>query len=181
VRVDLGDARTLDGMPDAHFGLVTFAWNGIDAVSHADRARVLAAVRRVLAPGGMFFFSTLNLDGPDVRERPWHVPLEPTRNPLVMSIRAARAARYVAKFMVNWVRLLPMIERGPGYAVAPLGAHDFSILAHYTTLERQFDELDEAGFSRDALAFASVTGERIYPGDDTRDVSYFHLVATART
>src|ERR1700742_3823685 len=35
--IAVGDARALDAMPSKHFGLVTFAWNGIDAVSHLDR------------------------------------------------------------------------------------------------------------------------------------------------
>ncbi len=181
VRVDLGDARTLDGYPDGHFGLVTFAFNGIDAVSHADRALVLQAVRRVLAPDGVFFFSTLNLDGPEPRERPWQVPLAATWNPVVFGVRAARAARYVAINVANWVRMQKMIERGPGYAVAPLAAHAFGILAHYTTLARQLEELEEAGFDADAAVFASTAaGERLSVGDDTSEIGFFHLVTTPR-
>jgi SAM-dependent methyltransferase len=180
VRVELGDARTLDGVPDAHFGLVTFSFNGLDAVPHADRARVLRAVRRVLAPGGVFFFSTLNLDGPEPRERPWQVPLVASRNPAVLAVRALKAARYLAQNFTNWARLQPLVERGPGYAVAPLAAHAFGILAHYTTLARQLDELDEAGFDRGAAVFASTTGRRVAAGDDTREVGFFHLVAAAR-
>lgn len=179
LRVDLGDARTLDGVPDGYFGLVTFAWNGIDAVSHADRALVLAAVRRVLAPGGMFFFSTLNLDGPDLRERPWHVPLAPSKNPLVFAVRAAKAARYVAQNCAHWMRLQPLVERGPGYAVAPLPAHGYGILAHYTTLGRQLVELADAGFAPDAQIFASVTGAPVTLEDDTSAIDYFHIITRA--
>lgn len=181
VRVDLGDARTLDGLPDAHFGLVTFAFNGIDAVSHADRARVLAAVHRVLVPGGLFFFSTLNLDGPELRERPWQVPIQPSWNPIVFGVRAAKAARYLAYNVANWARMQPLVERGPGYAVAPLAAHGFGILAHYTDLPRQLDELAAAGFAPDVPVFASSGPcERLGPDDDTRDVGFFHLIASKR-
>jgi SAM-dependent methyltransferase len=181
VRIDLGDARTLDGIPDAHFGLVTFAFNGIDAVSHADRALVLRAVRRVLAPGGIFFFSTLNLDGPETRERPWQVPLRRSWNPLVMGARIARASRWAAINAINWARTMRMSERGPGWAVAPLAAHAFGILAHYTTLAHQIDELAEAGFDPEPAIFAS-SGPlaRLVPGDDTHDVGFFHFVTTAR-
>jgi SAM-dependent methyltransferase len=182
VRVDLGDARTLDGIPDAHFGLVTFAFNGIDAVSHADRKLVLRAVRRVLAPGGIFFFSTLNLDGPETRERPWQVPLSISWNPLVMGARVARAGRWVAINALNWARMQKMTARGPGWAVAPLAAHAFGILAHYTTLEHQLEELAEAGFDPDPAIFASSGPRpRLRAGDDTHDVGFFHLVTTART
>ena len=45
----------------------------------------------------------------------------------------------------------------------------------------QFVGIDRQDYKPDALAFASNTGTRIYPGDDTHDVSYFHVVATPRT
>ncbi len=179
VRVDLGDARTLDGVPDGHFGLVTFAWNGIDAVTHADRARVLRTVRRVLAPGGLFFFSTLNMDGPDRRTRPWHLDgFPPTRNLIVAARRALWTARYVTRGLVNWARLLPATESGSGYQVAPLAAHDFGLLVHYTSLPRQIDELESAGFGS-TRAFAADTGASLSCGDDTSAITYFHLVTTA--
>jgi SAM-dependent methyltransferase len=180
VAVELGDARTLDGLEDGHYGLVTFAFNGIDAVSHGDRARVLDAVHRVLGPGGIFFFSTLNLDGPETRERPWQVPIEPSWNPFVLGMRAAKAGRYLAINLANWARMQPMIERGPGYSVAPLAAHDFGILAHYTSLAREVDELDEHGFSVDLITASSGSHEVLEPHDDTREVGFFHLVATKR-
>lgn len=176
--ISVGDARALDHMPSNHFGLVTFAWNGIDAVTHRDRLLVLQEVHRVLRSDGMFFFSTLNLEGPDIRDSPWHVPIQPHRNPVVRGMRALRAAPRVAQQLVNWVRIQPLRERGPGYAVAPLGAHGFGIVAHYTTLARQLDELASAGFAHDAEAFASVTGDPVHAGDDTTDIAYFHLIAT---
>jgi SAM-dependent methyltransferase len=175
--IAVGDARDLEAMPSRHFGLVTFAWNGIDAVSHLDRVRVLQEVRRVLRADGMFFFSTLNLDGPDILDRPWQVPIEPHRNPLVRGLRAIRAAPRVAQQLVNWIRVQPLRERGLGYAVAPLGAHGFGIVAHYTTLARQLDELAAAGFAHDAEVYASMTGRRVALGDDTHEVGYFHLIA----
>jgi SAM-dependent methyltransferase len=180
VHVELGDARTLDGQRDGHYGLVTFAFNGIDAVSHRDRPLVFDAVRRVLAPGGIFFFSALNLDGPETRERPWDVPLVPSWNPFVFGLRAAKAGKYLAINLANWARLQRMIERGPGYAVLPLAAHDFGILAHYTTLARQLDELAEHGFAVDLITASSGSRERLARGDETRDVGFFHFVATKR-
>src|SRR5262249_37774832 len=81
-RTDHGDARYLAGYPADHFALVTFSYNGIDAVSAADRALVFRAVRRVLLPDGFFFFSTLNIDGPSYHERPWKIRVWPTRNPI---------------------------------------------------------------------------------------------------
>ena len=183
LRIDLGDARTLEGLPDNHFGLVTFAFNGIDAVSHADRAQVLRAARRVLVPGGVFFFSTFNLDGPEPRKRPWTepVPLDPSWNPLRLGVRSLRAARWAVVSIGNWLRMQSIIERGDGYVVAPMGAHDFGILAHYTTLSRQLDELAAAGFERGARVFSATDGAQIDERADTSKILFFHIVATART
>ena len=125
----------------------------------------------------MFFFSTLNLEGPDILDRPWQVPIEPHSNPVVRGLRAMRAAPRVAQQLINWVRVQPLRERGRGYAVAPLGAHGFGIVAHYTTLARQLDELTSAGFARDPKVYASVTGAPVRVGDDTRHIGYFHLIA----
>ncbi len=176
-RVDLGDARNLAGVADGHFGMVAFSFNGIDAVSHSDRRLVLREVHRVLGPGGLFFFSTLNLDGPAYRERPWHISIDFTPNPIRLAARAAWAARRVGRDMVNWLRIRRATERGPGYAVAPLSAHGFNILAHYTSLQRQLEELVDAGLDRDALVYNSQDGARVSPLDDTARIEWFHLIA----
>src|SRR5205085_820221 len=83
VRVEQGDARSLKGFAADHFGLVCFSFNGIDAVPAADRHLVFREVRRVLAPGGLFFFSTLNLHGPLFRERPWQIQVSWNRDSVV--------------------------------------------------------------------------------------------------
>jgi SAM-dependent methyltransferase len=177
VNVEVGDARSLDGYPSAHFGLVSFSHNGIDAVSAVDRRRVLRAVHHVLAPNGLFFFSTLNLDGPSYRERPWRIRVWPTRNPLRYAWRVARQVALAPLDTANWLRIRQGGERGAGYAVAPLSAHHYGVLAHYTTLGRQLLELEEEGFARDVAVFANDQGERIPVGADTSKIDWFNMVA----
>ena len=176
--IQIGDARALAGVPSRHFGLVTFAWNGLDAVSHADRLQVLHEVRRVLRDDGMFFFSTLNLDGPDILERPWQVPIAPHHSSLVRALRTVGTAPRVAQQLVNWVRTRSLRERGTGYAVAANGSHAFGLVTHYTTLARQLDELESTGFARDPEIYASATGAPVRLGDDTATIGFFHLIAT---
>jgi len=178
-RVLLGDARTLDDLETGSFQLVNFSYNGIDAVSHEGRALVLRAVRRVLAPGGQFMFSTLNLDGPTYRERPWRLRVWPTRNPAKYLWRAAKQVASVPLDLVRWLGISGSIEERDGYALAPLSAHHYGVVAHYTTLERQIDELGSAGFDRDVVVFDSLTGARVRPGDDTSQFDWFHIVARA--
>jgi ubiquinone/menaquinone biosynthesis C-methylase UbiE len=57
VELVLGDARDLSGI-DGPFDLVTFSFNGIDAVSYDDRQLVLSQVAAILRPGGWFMFSS---------------------------------------------------------------------------------------------------------------------------
>jgi SAM-dependent methyltransferase len=178
-RVDLGDARTLEGYPSRRFALVNFSYNGIDAMAPVDRRSVLCAVHRVLVPGGIFLFSVLNLDGPSFRERPWRLRVWPTRNPIRFAASVAAQVKSFPVNLRNWLRIRNGGEQGPGYAVAPLSAHHYSILAHFTTLERQLAELTEHGFDRSGPVFDSRRGAPVRPSDDTSRADWFHIIARA--
>jgi hypothetical protein len=77
----------------------------------------------------------------------------------------------------NWLRIRDGGERGPGYAVAPLSAHHYTILAHFTTFERQLAELEELGFDSSGPAFDSRRGAPVHRGDDTSRADWFQIVA----
>jgi SAM-dependent methyltransferase len=177
-RVELGDARSLADQSSNCYALVNFSFNGIDAVSPADRQLVLRSVHRVLAPGGLFFFSTLNLDGPAYRRRPWQLDIQLTLNPARLAVRLGRTLVRASIDLYNWMQIRDGGERGPGFAVAPLSAHNYRVLVHYTTLHRQLAELAEAGFAGSPLVFDSLTGRRVDTGDDTSAIGWFHFVAT---
>jgi SAM-dependent methyltransferase len=178
--IETGDARSLAEYPSDHFGMVAFSFNGIDAVSHADRRLVLREVRRVLAPSGVFFFSTLNLNGPSYRERPWRIRVWRTRNPARYAWRVARQVASIPVDTANWLKIRNRGERGSGYAVAPLSAHHYGVLVHYTTLKRQLEELEEEGFARDPAVFESNRGAQVSVDGEMSRIDWFHIVA-ART
>lgn len=180
VKIDLSDARDLGAYPAGHFGLVTFAFSGIDAVPAKDRRKVLRSVHRVLQPGGLFLFSSLNIEGPSYRERPWRIRVWPTRNPIRALMSVAKQAVGMPIDFSNWLKIRRSFEEGPGYAVAPLSAHHYGVLAHYTTLARQLAELEEEHFEAGAgraAVFESRYGKRVGPGDDTSRSDWFHFVA----
>lgn len=55
------DARNLHCFEDQQFDFILFSFNGIDYVDHADRLTILKEVHRVSKPGGIFCFSSHNL------------------------------------------------------------------------------------------------------------------------
>ena len=179
-RIELGDARELEGVPSEQFAFVYFAFNGIDAVDRDGRARVLDEMRRVVRRDGLVAFSTLNMDGPAFRERPWSLRVAPARHPALRALRAARALSVMPLEAVRWTRLRGQSVSGPGWAIAPLSAHHYGVLAHFTTLERQLEDLREARLDRDVVVFDNDGGRRIDPGEDTSDVGWFHVVARPR-
>ena len=143
--IRVGDARHLD-FPDASFDLAVFSINGIDSISHSDRAIALREIRRVLRPTGAFVFSTHNSEGPGPRERPWSMPPVSVRQPR-SSIRTV--LRRVMRFrtaVTNYRESAAMKEVGPDWLITSSGAHDFGLVVHYITASALQTELRASGF-----------------------------------
>jgi SAM-dependent methyltransferase len=180
VDVRRGDARDLSAFPDGRFELVVFSYAGIDAVGPEDRRRVLAEVSRVLRPGGIFWFSTLNKEGRSPADRPWWPrgwaeSASTFRNGLEL-LRQLRAA---PPGLLNYLRLRRHRREGEGWLVAPFSPHAFGLLVHYTTLRHQVEELVAAGFDDRPDVFGPA-GEPIGPDFDLRTIDFFNLVARKR-
>ena len=58
------DARSMKEYRDGQFAFVIFSFNGIDSVPPEDRLAILKECHRVLRPGGLFAFSTHNIEKP---------------------------------------------------------------------------------------------------------------------
>jgi SAM-dependent methyltransferase len=179
--VDVGDARDLRHFPAASFGLVAFSNNGIDAVGHQERATVLGEFARVLGPGGFLVFSSLNKDGRSYGERPWqlHRPTEP------LTFDAERIVHHVARAVLRPRRLAERYRRyfslrrqshdEATWALGPLQAHDFRLLAHFGTVGALRREVTDAGFEIDAV-FAD-SGLAVDWTEEHSAADYFQVVA----
>lgn len=55
------DVRNMSLFEDDSFDFILFSFNGIDYISHDDRLKALAEIKRVLKPGGYFCFSSHNI------------------------------------------------------------------------------------------------------------------------
>jgi SAM-dependent methyltransferase len=177
--VQLGDARDLSRIGDNSVALVAFSYAGIDAVDREGRRRILAEASRVLRPNGIFWFSTLHLNGPAPRERPWR-PLWPRRDSnssLRFAVNCLRTCLEIPGNTRNYIRNRALQSRGQGWLVAPNAAHNYRLLVHYTSLASQIAALVTAGFGPDPVIFENERGTRIAPHDDARNVVCFNVLA----
>jgi SAM-dependent methyltransferase len=170
--IEVGDARDLSRFDDESFDLVVFSWNGIDAVDHEDRSLVLNEVRRVLASGGVFQFSTHNARGRGFEEKPWTVK----RQDLLHPRRMAEIVFGFPQNMYNHRRFRRLSSAGEGWAMRNAGAHHFGLVIHYTTLERELVELDRAGFV-DVEIRDNERGDLLEARGDTSGAWWFQITA----
>ena len=139
VDLRVADARDLSEFTDDSFDAVFFTFNGIDYVTHEGRLSVLGEVRRLLAPGGIFVFSTHNRSYRRFARLPWQPPFRPGREMVRRSLAAwtARGRRR---------RLAEQEVHCDEYAIINDDAHDFTLLTYYITASHQVGQLSEAGF-----------------------------------
>jgi SAM-dependent methyltransferase len=177
VKVVQGDARDLSAYADGSFQVVAFSYNGIDAVGHDDRQKILAEVWRVLRPGGTFFFSTFNQEGPSFDEKPWKPRIDFQWNPLRVGQSALRWMGGLPRDLINWTRRRHLNQRGPDWSLMIGVAHHYGLLIHFTTLKQALRELAEARFADGVQVFECRKGARVGPADDVSQAWWFHLLA----
>ncbi len=172
-RIEDGDARELGVFADATFDVVVFSFNGIDGVAHEDRPKVFGSVERVLRPGGLFAYSTHNLDHRCTGRAPWH----PSRFRLGSGVRpVAGSLLRLPQSTPAYRRLRSRSVRGDGWASLVDSAYNFSVVWHYVTLDEAMRELRESGFTGVVDAY-STAGVRVDRAADTSESPWLHFVA----
>jgi ubiquinone/menaquinone biosynthesis C-methylase UbiE len=137
----VADARDLRSIcSDDAFDVVMFSFNGIDAVDHGGRIAVMEEARRVLAPGGLFLFSSLNIAGFSYDTRPWG------QDELFDWVRVPRhPLRFVRSFR-NYLRFRHGAEEGPDWSRRLLRSHEFRFLVHFASPSATVNLAERAGF-----------------------------------
>lgn len=174
VSFEVADARDLSKYCDPGFDFVLFSFNGVDYIPHQDRPGVFAQVRSVMKPGARFFFSTHSLHA-----FPFRLPLP--------SLKDKKGARWAYR----WARALPDALRlfktnhshrvdallDQGWAMLNDGAHGFELRTHYTTVQHQLQELEDAGFR--VLDILDLEGKSVDCGHPPAD-PWLHYLCEAQ-
>lgn len=162
------DARDMRRFPDHAFDFALFSFNGLDYVDHEGRLAALGEVRRVLAPGGAFVFSTHNRSWSNVGKLPWQ--LSPRWRPgfvrdcLTAFLHTGRRRR-----------MKRLEQRTPEYAILNDLAHDYSLLHYHIAIPDQIRQLAALGF--DGTEAYNMSGAAVR--DDTRDGTIYFLTRRA--
>lgn len=181
LEIRTGDARRLDDFEDGSFDFVMFSYNGLDALGDVDRQTALGEFYRVLVPGGILMFSTLDRTGIAYRERPWDRidrsgQRSSLRRAVTFSLKAPfRLARYWRETM-NWNRLRKLGKDHGDWAIGHLSAHEFGLLVHYITPEAEKRELERHGFILETMT--DDNGVSMFNFAPRNGRTYFHVVAT---
>ena len=163
-----GDVLDLSAIGPERFDAVLYLLNAIDLLAHADRIVALAAIHRVLVPGGLFVFSSHNRLGRDVRQGP---RLQWSFNPATFARRTLSFGRSV----INHRDRKRYEHAEPEYELINDIAHDYSMVHYHIDYAQQAAQLARAGFDlRDAYG---VDGAPIGAVHDTADSSDIHYVA----
>jgi SAM-dependent methyltransferase len=170
------DARCMD-FHNGTFALALFSYNGIDSVDLEGRRAIMREVHRVLRPGGCFVFSALNRHGPEFLPHwpNWSV----FRGVGLWPLRLLRAT---AKLLVGGVNRLWGAHRSRDYGEAAIGsldAHNFALVTVFTSALETSRQLEEAGFSVEAMFDPQGL---VLLGDDKRDTTapWYYVVARKR-
>lgn len=162
------DARDLGHFESESFDSALFTFNGIDAMEHWDRIRVLEGLHRVLRLGGLWVFSSHNRRCRFARRGP---RLGASLNPATMFRNGVSFARSVK----NRLQLRSMEREEEEYALINDVAHDFRMLHYYIDRERQSAQLARTGFA--VVEVYGEDGGALGPGDDDSEYSELYYVA----
>ncbi len=166
----VGDARNLSELTSRPgfrgFDFILFSFNGLGAVGHEDRLKILREVRRAIAPGGLFLFSSHSIGAlPLNLKRPKPPHLRNSR--LYRLIAPISELRYAREARKSNQMLDLDAARKQGWVIVRDPAHDFTLDVYYVDPSYQVEQLREVGF--EVKATYNIAGEEVtlpYAGRD---------------
>lgn len=177
--VRVGDARALKASVEGPFDVVFALNNLIDVFDDGERRQVIASIRELLEPDGLFIFSTHDLgwmESNPTGPKPGHRGLTDAFHELldVSPGKVLRAVRNRREIAANRRRLGPLQAHTADYEIINDSPHNYSLLHYYIRRDDQVRQLRELGFA--LVECLSGDGSTVGPGaSGTRD--FLHYVA----
>ena len=168
------DARNMTFFPDGYFDFVLFSYCGIDYVSHEDRLKILSEVRRILRKGGVFSFSTHNLN---YFKRGYSVRLS---NHLLRDI-PWRLSFLLTNRLLNkeaWMILRDSSKNLQHIIVSEPEPPRYTLKTYMITPVEQFKQLNTSGFAS-IRVFSKEDGTELKNPGDAKSI-YLFLLCQAR-
>jgi SAM-dependent methyltransferase len=166
----VGDLRDLSPFGERDFDAVVAPFNVLDVLDDRERREVLAEIRRLLRPGGLFVLSSHNLAYAPSIASPSRIALESPRS-------FAASVLYWRRRRRNHRELAPFESREGEYAILNDEAHNFSLLHYYIAPDAQVRQLTECGF--EFLESIDLDGRTLGPGETAPGCSELHYLARA--
>jgi len=166
--VCVGDVSALKGTVDGQFDVVSAFDNLIDIFDDSHRRKVLADIRELVRPGGLFIFSTHDLGWADRNPGPRSWEERFTLGKLARKLfekttaDAVRSIKRRAVVAANKKRLGPLQQRNHDHAIINDFSHDYSLLHYYIRRDDQERQLESIGF--EMLACLDARGRDVGPG-----------------
>jgi ubiquinone/menaquinone biosynthesis C-methylase UbiE len=151
-KFEVCDVRDLSKFQTGYFDLVLFSFNGIDNISHADRAAALLEIKRICAPGGYFCFSSHNLQS-------------------LPEFFKIRFRLHPIKFFKSLIHRKKLLEQNKeqitqiataNYVNIYDDVYDFGLHTHYIRPEQQVIDLKTEGF-KEVRVFNLEKGKELKP------------------
>ena len=166
-KVVVGDIGALNAAVTGPFDAILAPDNLIDVFDDAERRRVLAGIRELLAPPGLLIFSSHDLGWAEANPGPreWEAPSGSAKLRKLVERSPADMARSVGRrrrSAANRKRLGPLEERHDSYAILNDFPHDYSLLHYYIRRDDQERQLQELGY--ELIECLDGRGARVEPG-----------------
>ena len=141
----VGDARDLSRFPVASFDFVLFSHNGIDCIDHAGRLQALAEIRRILAPDGVFIFSTQNRNFKICK--PWNIRrLQQQPNSSTSPSLVLNTLRGYATGIYHYLRHRSQEEHTEEYVISTTDTFNYDMILYAISIDAQLAQLRRVGF-----------------------------------
>ncbi len=180
--VRLGDASKVKNAVEGTFDVILAPDNLIDVFNDRERRQVIADIKDLLAPDGLFIFSTHDLAWTNANPGPRDFELtspggtvrklfEKSPVELVQGLRNRRERAH------NRKRLGPLEQRNDDHAILNDFPHNYSLLHYYISRDAQERQLGELGL--ELVECLGSDGQTVGPGGSGPQDSLYY-VARAR-